>query len=427
MAYPVKFFHSGMAGAPVLSNNWGDLIGVLDACLVTGFNLKAVDSITSAAGVATVTVSAGHGYKVDQVVSITGCEQSAYNGEQRVTGITASTFTFDVVGTPDSPATTQTSISCKVAPLGWEKAFAGTNKAAYRSTDPASPRHYLRVDDSVKAQVAPHNAYNTNWAKWANVGICESMTDIDTIVGAQAPFNPNYPEQNWKQRTNNQWGWHKWYHAFGGGDESYGDKGAGDRNWVIVGDGRFFWFLTTLGSGTSWFGRVVYCFGDPISFKAGDAYGTVLQAHDTLLSANGAIYIGNPSEVGGDNLTRSCNVTGAVMLRNYTQLGGPIRWGMTSLNTNNSMQRMGRGGIPWPNGPDFALWLLPCYLRQEDGHMRGIVPGVRWMPQDRPYSDLTIIDNVVNEAGRKFLLARYTSEGETEYGQIAFDITGPWR
>ncbi len=423
MAYPVKFFHSGMQGAPVLSNNWGDLIGVLDACLVTGFNLKAVDSITSAAGVATATVSTGHGYKVDQIVFITGCEQTAYNGEQRVTGITASTFTFAVVGTPASPATTQTSISAKVAPLGWEKAFAGTNKAAYRSTDPASPRHYLRVDDAIK----PDNgfgAYQTNWAKWANVGICESMTDIDTIVGAQAPFDPNYPDQNWKQRATNHWGWHKWYHAAQAGYETYGDGGGGARSWVIVGDGRFFWFMTSMYAGFNWYDRIIYCFGDPISFKPSDAFGTVLQAHDCFSSER---YWSYPSEQGGDNLTRSCNVTGATMLRNYTQLGNPIRWGMTSLNTNNGQQRMGRGGIPWPNGPDFALWLLPCYLRQEDSHMRGIVPGVRWMPQDRPYSDLTIVDNVVNEAGRKFLLPRYTSDGEGGYGQIAFDITGPWR
>lgn len=423
MAYPVKFFHSGMAGAPVLSNNWGDLIGLLDGCLVTGFNLKTINGITSAAGVATASISGGHTYVVDQIVLIAGCDQPAYNGEQRITGITANTFTFDVVGNPASPATTQGNISCKVAPLGWEKAFSGTNKAAYRSTDPASPRHYLRVDDDIKATNG-FNAYQTGWAKWANVGICESMTDIDTIVGAQAPFDPNYPEQNWKQRANMHFGWYKWYHAAQGGYEIYGDGGGGARSWVIVGDGRFFWFMTSMQAGFNWYDRVIYCFGDPISFKPSDAYGTVLQAHDRFSSER---YWNYPGEQGGDNLTRSCNVTGAVMLRNYTQLGNPISWGMTSLNTNNGQQRMGRGGIPWPNGPDFALWLLPCYLRQEDGHMRGIVPGVRWMPQDRPYSDLTIVDNVVNEAGRKFLLPRYTSDGEVGYGQIAFDITGPWR
>ena len=29
--------------------------------------------------------------------------------------------------------------------------------------------------------------------------------------------------------------------------------------------------------------------------------------------------------------------------------------------------------------------------------MRGIPPGMLWMPQDRPYSDQTIVDNVVGQ------------------------------
>jgi hypothetical protein len=55
------------------------------------------------------------------------------------------------------------------------------------------------------------------------------------------------------------------------------------------------------------------------------------------------------------------------------------------------------------------------------------LPGMRWLPQDRPYSDLTIVENVVNEAGRKFLLPRYSHASEVEWGQLAFDTTGPWR
>ena len=425
MSFPVKFFHSSMQGAPVLSNNWGDLIGLLDGCLVTGFNLKSVDSITSTAQVATVSVSSGHGYKVDQVVLISGCDQSAYNGEQRVVSVTASAFTFTVAGTPTSPATTQTSISCKVAPLGWEKAFSGTNKAAYRSTDTASPRHYLRVDDGLK-DTNGFETYNTSWAKWANVGICENMSDIDTIVGAQAPYDGSNPDKNWKQTASQQWGWYKWFHARQTGYESYGDNGPGPRNWVIVGDGRLFFLLNTQAPNFTWFGRSVYCFGDQSSFKAGDAYGTILKAHDQLSSQTYSSY---PGQYGHDAIVRSLGVEGSTMLRNFSQLGNSIRWGCTSLNVNNTEQYMGRGTdvLPFPNGPDYALWLTPVYIRQEDKHMRGIMPGMRWIPQDRPYPDMSIIDNVVNEAGRKFLLPMYSHQSEQNGGQLAFDITGPWR
>lgn len=59
--------------------------------------------------------------------------------------------------------------------------------------------------------------------------------------------------------------------------------------------------------------------------------------------------------------------------------------------------------------------------------MRGLMPGMLWMPQDRPYSDQTIVDNVVGQAGKRFLLVRTQYSSEAEGAQIAFDITGPWR
>lgn len=424
--YPVKWFHSGMQGAPVMSNQWGDMISVLDACLVTGFNLKAVDAITSAGGIATVSIPTGHLFKQDQVILISGCEQAQYNGEQRVLSVTSNTLTYAVSGNPQSPATTQGTIQCKMAPLGWEKAFSGVNKAAYRSLDPASPRHFLRVDDSLKANQGFGN-YDTGWAKWANVGICENMTDIDTIVGAQAPFDPIWPEQNWKSRASDHFGWHKWYHGRTVGYETYGDSGAGARQWVIVGDGRLFYFYTTYAPGYNWYTMVGYCFGDPISFKPGDAYGTILQAEDAWSTNSHQSYPGQNMGNGGV-FNESLDWAGKVMLKDYTQVGNPIRWGVCSLNTNNGRPYSGGGqGVPWPNGPDFALWLMPTYIRQENGHIRGMMPGARWVLQDRPYSNLSIIENVTNEPGKKFLMVRYNWASEGERGTVAFDITGPWR
>ena len=51
----VKYFNSGMTGAPQISNNWGDLVTMLDACLVNGFALKAIDTLTCVALKATGT------------------------------------------------------------------------------------------------------------------------------------------------------------------------------------------------------------------------------------------------------------------------------------------------------------------------------------------------------------------------------------
>ncbi|WP_440109392.1 hypothetical protein [Acidovorax sp. BL-A-41-H1] len=418
----VKYFNSGMTGAPQISNNWGDLVTMLDACLVNGFALKAIDTLTCVDGMATATISAGHAYRPEQVVEIAGADQPEYNGEVRVIAATATSFTYAVIGTPVSPATSATSISAKVAPLGWEKAFAGTNKAAYRSQNPASPQNLLLIDDSLKTP-----GYTTTWAKWANVGIVEDLSDIDTIVGAQAPFDPNNPTQNWKQVQANQWGWYKWYHARTSGYDNSGDSGGGNRNWVLIGDDRLFYLFVTNAAGYGWYGRNGYCFGDITSFKPADNYATVLAAEDIYWSNSSSGYSSYPGQYNGYGLTQSLEFTAKVLLRNHTQLGNPVRFGLTSLNTNNGQQVCGRGPMPFPNGPDYSLWLLPTYVRQEDGHMRGLMPGMLWMPQDRPYSDQTIVDNVVGQTGRKFLLVRTQYSSEAEGAQIAFDITGPWR
>lgn len=181
----------------------------------------------------------------------------------------------------------------------------------------------------------------------------------------------------------------------------------------------------TNAAGYGWYGRNSYCFGDLISFKLGDNYATVLAADDNYSGMSN--YWSYPGQFSGYGLVSSLDFTGKVLLRNHTQLGNPVRFGLTSLNTNNGQQICGRGPTPFPNGADYSLWLLPTYVRQEDGHMRGILPGMLWMPQDRPYSDQTIVDNVVGQEGRRFLLVRTQYSSETEGAQIAFDITGPWR
>lgn len=416
----VKYFSSGMTGAPQIANNWGDLVTMLDACLINGFALKAIDTLTFVDGIATATISSGHAYRPFQVVEIAGAEQPEYNGQFRVLTATMTTFTYAVTGTPVSPATTAASLSAKVASLGWEKPFSATHKAAYRSKNPQSPQNILLIDNSLKT---PN--YTTGWAKWANVGIVEDLSDIDTIVGAQAPYDPNNPTQNWKQVTASQWGWHKWYHARGGQYESAGDSGGGGRNWVLIGDDRLFFLFCTNAAGYGWYGRNSYCFGDLISFKPGDNYATVLAADDNYSGMSN--HWSYPGQYGGYGLVCSLDFSGKLLLRNHTQLGNPVRFGLTSLNTNNGQQICGRGPMPFPNGADYSLWLLPAYVRQEDGHMRGILPGMLWMPQDRPYSDQSIVDNVVGQAGKRFLLVRTQYSGEAEGAQIAFDITGPWR
>lgn len=421
MSYPVKFYSSGMLNSPVLANNWGDLVTLLDACLINGFGLTTLDSITfdASTGIATASISAGHGFSVNQVLEITGADQPEYNGEHSVLSVTVNTFTFAVTGTPVTPATTSTQLSAKVAPLGWEAPYRADYKVAYRSKSAASPKNMLLVDDRLKT---PN--YTTTWAKWANVGIVEDMSDINTIVGKQAPYDAAKPTKNWQQVEANQWGWYKWYHArmFGYSYENSGDGGAGARNWVLIGDDRLFYLFLEPLPNTS---LLFYLYGDINSYKPDDQYATALAAKDVYLG-NG-IYLQSPYYYG--NLIASNSDAGAVLLCSYTQLGGPISFSLTSLNINNNQTVSGRGAmIPFPNGPDYSLWLLPFFVKQSDGHMRGTMPGLYFVPHNLPYPHLSVVDNVVGQPGRRFLMVSLGYESiSSNTAQVAIDITGPWR
>jgi hypothetical protein len=83
--------------------------------------------------------------------------------------------------------------------------------------------------------------------------------------------------------------------------------------------------------------------------------------------------------------------------------------------------------VPWPNGPDYGLILHPVYLRHESpGHLRGKMPGIFWVHNDQPLSDLAVVSGVLGYAGRKFLMVCSGVDSSGQVARYAFDITGPW-
>jgi hypothetical protein len=144
----VKYFHSGLTGAPVLSGTAGSLVAVLDACLVNGFAVSAVASLVVASNIATATISGGHSAEVGSVVLVSGATPSGLNSEKKVLSVGAgnTTLTFDAPGISDQTASG--TISLKLAGAGWSKEFTGTNLAAYKSNNVAGTGCRLRVDDT---------------------------------------------------------------------------------------------------------------------------------------------------------------------------------------------------------------------------------------------------------------------------------------
>lgn len=424
---PVKFFDNTMQGAPQLTNDWGCMTTVLDAVLVNGFNLKAVGSISSAAGIATANIPAGHPYRAGQALSMAGADQSEYNGEVRVLSVTANSFTYAISGAPASPAT-GASLSCKVAPLGWEIAFTGPNKRAYRSKNVLSNRPYLRVDDSLDP------AYTTTYAKKAKVTMAQGMSDIDTFVGARAPYTSLYPTINeigMGSGTTANDGWHKWYYARKGGNNAETVAPAAyNRPWTIIGDDRgFFLFNEAVDSG-GFGGR---CFTDFESYRTGDGFNTLLAAQDyravASLQPSSVDPEGYQSSDHQARFSRTLDGTGKVCMKSYLQTGNHVNLGFTALNTNNAINVSGyRTGINYPNGPDYSLILHPVLLT-EGANLRGKLPGMFWVHNNSPaFNHMDTITGVAGYPGRTFMLVSvaFGEQGFNYGGWLAFDVTGPW-
>jgi len=236
MSFPVKYFHSGMAGAPVLSGQAGTLISILKTCLINGFNTKTVNSLVVTSNVAVATISAGsHGFTVGSIIKVAGASPDGLNVEAKVTAVTNTTVTFATTGISDQTATG--TITMFFAPLGgWSEVYAGTtNKLVLRSDDITGTRLYYQFDDTA-ANLVSFRGY-------------ESMSDAVTGVD---PF-PTFAQQSG---------------TFGIPKSSTSDSTA--RNWWIIGDGKLFYMGIAYASPyPSAF--MPFCIGEPISYKAGDA------------------------------------------------------------------------------------------------------------------------------------------------------------
>lgn len=203
-AHHVKWYSSAMPGAPVVTNGPGTLISALNWCLETGSATTAVQSIVVSGGVATVTFPSAHTFQKHQVIEIGGVTGAltALNDQWRVTGTNSLTLTFAAPGVANGTAAG--TMTCKTPGLGWQKAFSGTNKAAYRSQDVTGTRFYCRVDDSGAS----------GSALFRLVGY-ETMSGIDD---GQSPYPP--PS------------------ALSGGYYGFKALDAGNRPWIVAGDSK---------------------------------------------------------------------------------------------------------------------------------------------------------------------------------------------
>ena len=396
--FPVKYLHSGMRGAPVLSGTAGTLIALIDACLIHGFGQVTLTSLVVSGGVATATVNAGDSFEAKRVIALSGATPAALNGEQRVLSSTSTTFTF-ATSAPDGAATG--TVTAKYAPVGgWEKSFSGTNKAAYKSIDPQANGHWLRVDDG---------GTDSNQQRARVIGY-EAMTDVDTGSG---PF----PTEG--QRA----GGGSWWKSQG--------TNANAVRWKIFGDSRFFLFVAAIGttSNATYTSAAARGFGDVLALApGGDAWSTVLS-----WAGDSSTYINRSSFEDGNF---AFNVDGRMsMPRDYSGIGSAVLLGSRSF-----IRATGVSGAvdfslgPFPSPVDGRLRLSKMFLVGDGSRMppRAVTPGVLFVPHTDArafFEDGAEIVGTDDLAGRSLISIHISDNAAVNppSGVYFVDATGPWR
>ena len=247
----VQFF-SHLNGL-VLSNNWGDMIRLLDACLVNGV---ALSSVTSASideqGDVHLTLFAPHKALLLQVVELAGFEPTSLNQKYRIKGVPSDTQLILKPQVVIAETAVTTKGTGKLASLGYDIIFRDDKdvKRVYRAKNPTAQHPYIRVDETISDGV---NLYNSSYAKYAMVGLLEHMDHIDDYQDPnvlQLPFDPTNPTKNWKITGTGgacTRGWSKWYWAHGSlsgagnGVMESNSPQNGNRSFLLCGDQEAFY------------------------------------------------------------------------------------------------------------------------------------------------------------------------------------------
>jgi len=394
-----KWYEFRMGGIPQYNsatNAAGQMVNILDALLVDGFNTLTVDSVVVASNVATVTRSAGSmtGFLNRQVIEIAGATPSSLNGQWRVVQVVSATqIKFSCPGVADGAASG--TITIKTPGLGWERAFTGTNKRVYRSLNVNSPGSCYRIDDT------PATGSLDTWIRAYG-----AMSYVDTGT------------ENWCDFSNSG------YAQFA---RLAMVSGTANTPYFAFGDDRTFWLVGPARQANSQAWGIARGFGDYDSFLLNDNRNEFVAA--TPSSGGYVFFI--PAWMAQ---TRSPEVKARIR-QSALGVSGPEFYGVPS-----PQQASGRDttGLPWPSTVHNEIVITDCLMREVatgGNPLRGKLRGVFWCCTATPLLDtgqeIQFVDSVVGMEGRSFAVMYNTqAASNTDYsmvaGRVLFDVTGPW-
>lgn len=248
----------------VLDNNWGDMIRLLDACLVNGVELPSVTSASiDEQGDVHLTLFALHKAMLLQVVELTGFEPVSLNQKYRIKGIPSPTqLILKPQNTIVETAVTTKGVS-KLASLGYDMVFRDANdvKRVYRAKNPTARHPYIRVDESLTSLDGVSGVYSSAYAKSAMVGLLEHMDHIDDFRNPevlQLPMDTANLTKNWEINGTSGdviRGWSRWHYANNGNYVTGSDSESsipnnGARNFTLIGDQDCFYLDRSMTTGS---------------------------------------------------------------------------------------------------------------------------------------------------------------------------------
>lgn len=277
----IKLVSSKHTGTPILKPNnttWGSLVNLLKVVLSEGFNVKPFSNLNYEADKKTLNVhlDIGHGYEVNQVVSLLSEDKKMLEGEYRV--LKSSPLSIILKSTVDLGVVDFEGVSgeLRVAPLGYtilKDSIDLDGTLVLKNGSSKSPS-VLKVVD-----FKPPGFTNT-WTKFATVCISNSLENLDSNL--KAPFSSSFPNI---ESTGNSvagaegiHGWAKWYYSTAWGyntSENKVDTSPDIKEWKIIGDNKtFYLFVKVMG----YYGFSLYSFGNFKSLREQDSLNSVLHA-----------------------------------------------------------------------------------------------------------------------------------------------------
>ncbi len=433
----VKFFTSKNNNAPQLLNVQGSMLTLLDACLVSGIQVGTVASLTASGTTATATFGMVHNLIKHQVIRISGATQAEFNGDFKIKQIVnTNTITFELNTSATVTSATGT-ISCMLAPLGFEKPFSSTTalgggRAAFRSKDEALlNRPFLRVVDE------RISSYSNNYAKYAKVGIVENMTNINTMTGVQAPYIAAAPTRNWNPTGSGldiRNGWAKWYYCSVGENNvdstNLADFSITAGNWLVVGTDSGFYIMNSVNNDMSIpesEKKLAYCYGfgafEPIADD--DLFIHYLLATNIWEAAQNIsyrAYYTNGISVGSEDYNFSGPSRSVFLQRGYKKstyaqaTGRKVAFESTLVVSGGASYYSVSSDIM--GGVILQSPLIMEILDTSQFLPRGFLPLIKTIPHKTLYTDLQLVE----QSGRVFIAKEIFGDTSTPLGMVMFDL-----